>query len=695
MTAFDDLHPALRYHVVNTLGWTDLRPTQRDAIQPVLSGQDVLLLAPTAGGKTEAAFLPLLSRIASAGWRGVSALYVCPLKALLNNLEPRLQRYASFVGLRVGLWHGDVGDAARRRMLRDPPEILLTTPESIEAIMISARIDHAAIFGSVRTVVVDELHAFAGDDRGWHLRFLLARLERLTGQRIQRIGLSATVGNPEELLAWLASGRGGKVVGPANPPSDGDIEVDYVGSVANAVTVLSRLHRGERRLVFADSRSRVEEIAGGLRTAGVRTFVSHASLSVDERRQAEAAFVDEPDCVIVATSTLELGLDVGDLDRVVQVGAPPSVASFLQRMGRTGRRLGTVRNCLFLATDDEELLTALAITTLWREGQVESVVAPGLPAHIYAQQVMALALQQGGITRPDLDAWLGDAADSVPPEVRAAVLRHMLETDVLAEDGSIIGLGARGEREFGRRHFSDLVAAFSAPLLLTVRHGQSELGTVHPASMARRAGEAGPVLLLAGRSWKVVDVDWPRRHVSVVPAEGGGRSRWLGGGRMLPYAICQAEERIVAGTEPSCGLSRRAVERLGEVRNRLPFVDGQSLPLVSDGEGRTVAWLFGGGLASASVARALADNNVPTVGWDDLSVTVRGGDGKILCQAFGRVKPDSSHPVLPKDLASALKFGLCLPPHVSEAVIVSRTSVPEVVGLLLARSRRRILASVS
>jgi len=131
VTSFDDLHPALRYHVVNTLGWTDLRLTQRDAIQPVLAGEDVLLLAPTAGGKTEAAILPLLSRMATEGWRGLSALYICPLKALLNNIEPRLQRYASFVGFRVGLWHGDVGDAARRQMLRDPPEILLTTPESL------------------------------------------------------------------------------------------------------------------------------------------------------------------------------------------------------------------------------------------------------------------------------------------------------------------------------------------------------------------------------------------------------------------------------------------------------------------------------------------------------------------------------------------------------------------------------------
>src|ERR1700687_5371370 len=123
--------------MINTLGWGDLRATQRDAIAPIHAGENVLLLAPTAGGKTEAAFLPLLSRIASEGWRGLSALYVCPLKALLNNLEPRLQRYASFVGLRVGLWHGDVGEAARRRMLRDPPEILLTTPESLEAVMIS------------------------------------------------------------------------------------------------------------------------------------------------------------------------------------------------------------------------------------------------------------------------------------------------------------------------------------------------------------------------------------------------------------------------------------------------------------------------------------------------------------------------------------------------------------------------------
>ena len=178
MRSFEQLHPALRYHIVNTLGWGDLRATQRDAIAPIHAGEDVLLLAPTAGGKTEAAFLPLLSRAANQCWSGLSVLYLCPLKALLNNLEPRLSRYAGFVGRTVGVWHGDVGETARKRMLRDAPDVLLTTPESVEAILVSARIDHHSLLSGLRAVVVDELHAFAGDDRGWHLLAILARLEQ-------------------------------------------------------------------------------------------------------------------------------------------------------------------------------------------------------------------------------------------------------------------------------------------------------------------------------------------------------------------------------------------------------------------------------------------------------------------------------------------------------------------------------------
>ena len=693
MTPFEALHPALRYHVVNTLGWTDLRPTQRDAIMPILAGENVLLLAPTAGGKTEAALLPLLSRMATEHWQGLSALYVCPLKALLNNLEPRLQRFASFAGLRAGLWHGDIGSAARKRLLDDPPEILLTTPESLEALMISVRVDHQRFLGSLRTVVVDEFHAFAGDDRGWHLRFLLARLEHLAGHHIQRIGLSATIGNPDDLLRWLTSGRPGSLIGPIGPPSDGDVTVDYVGSLANAVTVLSRLYRGERRLIFADSRSRVEVLASGLRSAGIRTFVSHASLSVDERRQAEAAFAAEPDCAIVTTSTLELGLDVGDLDRVVQVGAPPSVASFLQRMGRTGRRPGYTRNCLFLATDDEEFLADLAIVLLWQEGVIEPLTAPALPAHIYAQQVMALALQERGITRPDIDVWLSDASDALPADVREMVIGHMLSTDILTEDAGIIGLGNRGEREFGRRHFNDLVAAFSSPLLLAVHHGATDLGSVHPVNLTRHSREAPPILLLGGRSWKVVDIDWPKRRVSVVPVESGGKARWFGMARMLPFSVCRAEELIITGTEPPCEISRRAAERLATIRDQLQFVDGRSLPLVSDGFDRVTVWLFSGGLVSASVARALGDHGLAVADFDDVSVVVRVHDPDRVGKVLNEMDATIAYPALPGDLLTALKFGLCLPPQLAEDVIIARTSRPEEVARCLSRGQRRIFAS--
>ena len=289
--------------------------------------------------------------------------------------------------------------------------------------------------GRLRAVVIDEVHAFAGDDRGWHLLAVLERLTRLTGRPLQRVGLSATVGNPDELLRWLqgsgAGRRAAQVIAPdAGLPADlavglpagptsgpeladvgqepadvgraasdpprrrGDVQLDYVGSVENAARVIAALHQGEKRLVFCDSRRLVEELGAALRARGMTAFLSHASLSLDERRRAEQAFADSRDCVIVATSTLELGVDVGDLDRVIQINAPATVASLLQRMGRSGRRAGSARNCLFLALDQGGLLDAAGLLVLWGRGFVEPVVPPPDPRHIVAQQILALCLQE-------------------------------------------------------------------------------------------------------------------------------------------------------------------------------------------------------------------------------------------------------------------------------------------------------------
>ncbi|HCX85684.1 MAG TPA: ATP-dependent helicase, partial [Micrococcales bacterium] len=409
-----ELDPAITYHLVNSLGWTSLRPLQAAAVGPVGAGLDCLLIAPTAGGKTEAAILPLLSTMAGEGWRGLTVLYVAPLRALLNNLHPRLEQYGHWIGRRVGLWHGDVGDAARRAMLKEPPDILLTTPESIEAMLVSTRVDERRFFSEVRSVVIDELHSFAASDRGWHLLGVLERVERLAARQVQRVGLSATLGNPEQIARWMQGSSEGREApevvteqepAGATPP---EITLDFVGSIPNAAKVIALLHRGEKRLVFLESRRQAEQLTFELRQLLVETFVSHSSLSADERRRSERAFAEARDCVIVATSTLELGVDIGDLDRVIQVDSPRTVASFLQRLGRTGRRAGTGRNMTFLATGEESLVRAAAILLLWQRGFVEPVQAPPHPRHLAAQQLLALALQEGAFGASTWREWWGD-----------------------------------------------------------------------------------------------------------------------------------------------------------------------------------------------------------------------------------------------------------------------------------------------
>lgn len=182
MDPFDLLHPGVQYHLANTLRWSGLRPTQAQAVEPILHGFDTLVLAPTAGGKTEAALFPVLSRMATEDWQGVSVLYVCPLRALLNNLQPRIDGYCRWLGRSAAVWHGDIGQGQRRRILVDRPDVLLTTPESLESMLVSTKVDPRVLFSGLRTVIVDEIHAFAGDDRGWHLLAVLERLARIAGR---------------------------------------------------------------------------------------------------------------------------------------------------------------------------------------------------------------------------------------------------------------------------------------------------------------------------------------------------------------------------------------------------------------------------------------------------------------------------------------------------------------------------------
>ncbi|MBK5938342.1 DEAD/DEAH box helicase [Halochromatium roseum] len=691
--AFGRLHPALQHHIVNSLGWRSLRPLQSAAIPPILGGEHAILLAPTAGGKTEAAVFPVLSRMLTEPWDGLSVLYICPIKALLNNLEPRLAHYAGLVGRRVARWHGDVSPARKTKLLADPPDLLLTTPESLEVTLISRRVDHWRLFAALRCVIVDEIHAFAGDDRGWHLLYLLERLSHIAGRELQRLGLSATVGNPQQLCDWLAGDRCSVQGSPRsviNPPTEAgpapEVELDWVGNLRNAALVISRLHRGEKRLVFCDSRARVEELAIELRALGVSTFVSHSCLSLEERRAAETAFSQGQDCVIVATSTLELGIDVGDLDRVIQIDAPGTVASFLQRLGRTGRRQGTARNCLFLITKEEAFLPAAALLQLWDEGFVEPIQPPALPMHLFAQQIMGLALQESGMTAADWPDWLGrrPGLERTEPGLLEQILDFMHATEILHADQGLFGIGQSGERQFGAKHFMDLFSVFVSPPSVKVFHGRQEIGEVHQSTFIVR--EEGPALLtLAGRSWATKYVDWPRHKAYVEPTELRGRSQWLSAGQPLHFALCQAVARVLTRDDPPVAFSRRALEHMDGLREVFDWVEPGKTFLIAYAHDSLLWWTFAGRLVNAAIADALA-GEASKISADNLAISFSGTvDLESLRDAIAeKVLSDDAEIRLPldEDFIAELKFSECLPTALREMEIAARYDSSEAIALL-------------
>ncbi|MGX7669823.1 DEAD/DEAH box helicase [Plantactinospora sp. DSM 117369] len=705
----------LLHHIVNTLGWRQLRELQEAAVEPLLAGEDAVLLAATASGKTEAAVFPLLSRMASEQWAGLSVLYVCPLKALLNNLEPRLATYGSWLGRRVAVWHGDVTAPARKAILRDRPDLLLTTPESIEAMLVSVNVDHARFFADLRAVVVDEVHAFAGDDRGWHLLAVLERLGHAIGRPLQRIGLSATVGNPAQLLDWLQGAavgrRPGRVVAPhLDPPAPGptapaaattgtavapkqavpagEIELDYVGSLQNAATVIAALHAGEKRLVFCESRQDVEELGQFLRAKGVATFLSHASLSLDERRRAEQAFSEARDCVIVSTSTLELGVDVGDLDRVIQIGAPRSVASLLQRLGRTGRRPGSTRNCLFLTPDRPSLLRAAGLLLLWGRGWVEPVVAPPEPRHIVAQQILALCLQERQVGGQVWHEWW----NGLEPFTRTAdvILRYLVDEGYLERDGDMLFIGPEAELRFGHRHFMAMTAVFTAPPEFTVLAGRTELGRIDPSLLTEQV--QGPRrLLLGGRSWQVTYIDWKRRRCFVEPVDSGGKARWTSSGLAgLSYELSRAMRDVVLGAEPPVTLTRRATDQLAELREQyLPAAHPGGTVITRPANGDVYWWTWAGFRTNATLTSTLAGLTDPMQEHTDLYLRLR----RDLTPAQWRSgTADAADrlclPEVDEKALTGLKFNSALPQRLALATLATRLAdLPAALEVLRGPSR--------
>ncbi|MFT5686395.1 MAG: ATP-dependent Lhr-like helicase, partial [Myxococcota bacterium] len=469
---FPRLHPRLQAGIVHRLGWTTLRPVQDLAGEALLRGDNAVILAPTAGGKTEAAFFPVLSDLLTHPTDAIGAIYIAPIKALLNNQAERLAGYTEMVGLRRFVWHGDVTASAKKRFKREPAEVLMTTPESLEVMLISQKVPVGRLMADLRVVIIDEIHALAGQDRGGHLMAVIERLAALSGHDVQRIGLSATVGNPTPILDWLSgsSQRGRTVVDPPSLAGRKALRIILREEEADLAADAATLTRRGKSLIFCNSRSTTEAIAERIQGTETPVFVHHSSVSAAERQDAEAMFHTGESAAIVCTSTLELGIDVGDLDRVIQVSAPDTISSFLQRMGRTGRRPDTVANTTFLCPDTESVLQAMALIRLARRGFVESVRLDDRRWPILVHQLLAMALAKGGVSAEDAWSLLSRVPDlsGISRAEFDALINHMLAEDFLYATGGVLAMGEAAEKAYGRYNFMELYAVFSSPRRYTV-----------------------------------------------------------------------------------------------------------------------------------------------------------------------------------------------------------------------------------
>jgi len=610
VSVFARFAPRLQQAIVARLGWSSLRPVQEQAGEALLSGENAVILAPTAGGKTEASMFPTLSELVEHQPDGVGALYVAPIKALLNNQADRLGLYTEMVGLRRFVWHGDTPDTARRQFLLEPAELLMTTPESLEVMLMSSRVDERTLFAGLHTVIIDEVHALAGTDRGAHLMSVIERLARICDSDVQRVGLSATVGNPEAIRAWLqgTSRRPGRVVDAPREPGRRQIRVSHRPGLAEISRDAARLAAGQKSLFFCQSRATTEAVAEHMRRAGTEVFVHHSAVSREERQLAEERFHHGTDACIICTSTLELGIDVGDLDLVLQAEAPDTVSSFLQRMGRTGRRAGKAANTTFFCETTEGVLQSIALVELAKAGWIEPVEVERRCWPVLIHQLLAMALASDGITADD--AW--DHLVAVPDfqGIHRAeydrLLQWMLRDGALRIAAGRLVLGPAAERRFGRRNFMELFAVFSSPQTYTVQTvGGRSLGSLNQAFVDRLVNGVS-CFLLGGRAWVALQTRHDDRTVVVEPASRGRRPTW--GGflpQFLGFEVCQRILSVLRSDERYPYVDDEAWAVLTEHRAAMRGIIDSPRGGAEFDHGEIRWWTFAGGRVNATLRFAL------------------------------------------------------------------------------------------
>ena len=613
---------------IHAEGWRSWRGVQEDAFEVLFDSDDHLLIsAGTSSGKTEAAMLPVISSLATDPPEGVGALYIGPTKALIDDQFARIDRMLRDSRLTVTGWHGDIPQASKVRMREHPEGIVQITPESLQGVVCDGPDLLRRMFSSLRFVIIDEVHAFMASDRGLQLLCELAMIEKATGCSPRRIGLSATLSDIAGAKEWLRAGTDRRVsVATSDDDIPGRIGVKYyripAGEEDRKPVVFSyysellRLTDPYSCIVFTNSRGSAERTARSLermsKAAGSQNPVRihHGSLSGTLRKEAEADLKGGRHPTVVATSTLELGMDVGGLDRVVQIGAPYTCSSMLQRMGRTGRRGGR-REAIIVCVDDDsrwtpsppgmsiDLVRAVAIADLAvGKGWTEAIHSNPLPFGLLCHQMLAYLkgcdhdIHWRELSETMLSLW---PFRNMSSEEVLEQGRHLLKTGLMqrTEDGTLI-IGLKGEPIANSKGFASV---FETATETEVRSGGVAIGTV------QKRPKEGAMVSLAGKVWKITRVGDGWADAKEEP-EGTADSKWDSIPPEIDDAVMERMREVLASDEEFKWLDSAAKAELQ--RSRSTFRSEGYDDIVDVGNGYLIfPWL--GTRAFEGMVRALKD----------------------------------------------------------------------------------------
>lgn len=532
--------------------WEELRPIQVAAIERISSSDDnFILVSRTASGKTEAAFLPILSKV-DFNEKGVQVVYISPLIALINDQFQRIEELCKYLDVTITKWHGEANKTLKEKIVTDPQGIVLITPESIEAMFIHKPYNVKRLFSNIKYVVIDEIHSFIGTDRGVQLKSILSRLQTLNEVPYRIVGLSATIGDYDEAKRFTGNESHTKVLLDRTAK---EIEVDfrYFQSETEQLPLdlLKDLYletKDNKVLVFPNSRGRAEEIAVSLKKIAERVkghqnyFSHHSSVNKEVREYVEyfAKHNVRQNFTIACTSTLELGIDIGSVDEVVQVDATHSIASLIQRVGRSGRREGAKSNLFIYCTGQWSLLQSLACWLLYKEGFIEPPPLTDKPYDILLHQALSIVKGTNGIAVSELERQLKTnfAFRQIDQDDISEIIEHLQTLGLLEKIQDELIIGVDGEHVVNSREF---YSVFISEENFKVVSAGNAIGEI-PFSPLIIEGEN---ILLSARIWKIKYVDDKAKKIEVVPAKDGKKPLFYGGSASIHPRIREKMAEIV------------------------------------------------------------------------------------------------------------------------------------------------------